>query len=42
MKALIAKKPESVKGRYFQKGFIKTTMGPSVKIELKKYSQLAA
>ena len=30
MTSLISKKPESVKGRYFLKGVIKTTMGKPI------------
>ena len=32
--SLVAKKPESVKGRYIVKGLVKTTMGPAVKVDL--------
>jgi ribosomal protein L1 len=36
--SLVNKKPESIKGRYFMKGMIKTSMGPPVKIDLSKYA----
>ena len=39
--ALIEKKPESIKGRYFQRIQIKTTMGPSLKLSLDHYNQLS-
>jgi ribosomal protein L1 len=42
MMALVKKKPEAIKGRYFMKGIIKSSMGPPIKIDLGKYSQLAA
>lgn len=42
MMALIEKKPESVKGRYFMRGMIKTSMGPPMKIDLSKYAQIVA
>jgi len=37
MLALVAKKPEAVKGRYFLKGLVKTSMGPPLKVDLSKY-----
>ena len=37
MMALIEKKPEVIKARYFMKGMLKTTMGPPVKVDLHKY-----
>jgi ribosomal protein L1 len=42
MMALIDKKPETIKGRYFMKAMIKTTMGPSLKIDIGKYSTIVA
>lgn len=42
MMALVEKKPESIKGRYFMKGIIKTTYGPPVKVNLDKYSAICA
>ena len=38
MMALVNKKPEVVKGRYFLKGMIKTSMGPPLKVDLTKYA----
>ncbi len=32
--ALAKKKPESIKGKFFLKAFIKTSMGPSIKVDL--------
>jgi len=40
MTALAKKKPESIKGRYFLKGIIKTSMGPPVQVDLSKYAQM--
>ena len=37
MEQLIAKKPESVKGRYFLKGVMKTTMGKPLQLDLSPY-----
>ena len=42
MMALLDKKPEAVKGRYFLKGMVKTSMGPPLKVDLTKYVNLAA
>lgn len=36
-RALVSKKPESIKGKYFVKGSIKTTMSPAVKLDLSEY-----
>ena len=41
-KALVSKKPESIKGKYFLRAYLKTTMGIPIKIDLSHYSQLAA
>ena len=38
MMALVNKKPESIKGRYFMKALVKTTMGPPLKVDIGKYS----
>ena len=35
--ALMAKKPETIKGRYFVKGYIKSTMSTPIKIDLSQY-----
>ena len=40
--SLVHKKPESIKGRYFLKAFVKTSMGSPVKVDLHKYSQIAS
>ena len=37
LKALIAKKPEAVKGKYFVRGYLKTSMGPPVKLDVAEY-----
>ena len=42
MMALIDKKPESVKGRYFLKAMIKTTMGPTLRLNLEHYNQIVS
>jgi large subunit ribosomal protein L1 len=42
MMALIDRKPEAIKGRYFLKGMIKTSMGPPLKLDLSKYSAIVA
>ena len=42
MMALIQKKPESIKGRYFQKVLIKTSMGPTLKINLEPYNLIVS
>lgn len=38
MMALLAKKPDSVKGRYLMKAMIKSSMGNPVKVDLSHYS----
>jgi len=38
MMALIDRKPEVIKGRYFLKGMLKTSMGPTLKVDLTKYA----
>ena len=40
MEAIAKKKPESVKGKYFQKALIKTSMGPPLKLNLAPFSHL--
>jgi large subunit ribosomal protein L1 len=37
MTALVQRKPETIKGRYFMKGMVKTSMGPPMKVDLSKY-----
>jgi ribosomal protein L1 len=39
-KALVAKKPEAVKGKYFVRGYIKTTMGKPIKLDLSEYQRM--
>lgn len=39
-KALVNKKPESIKGKYFVKGYIKSTMSPCIKLDLSEYQKL--
>lgn len=34
LKAVALKRPESVKGKYMQQAVVKTSMGPTVKIDL--------
>ena len=40
MEALANRKPEAVKGRYFLKGMVKTSMGPPLKLDIQKYANL--
>ena len=42
MMALIQRKPEVIKGRYFLKGMIKTTMGAPLKVDLSRYATIVA
>ena len=37
LKAVVEKKPEVIKGRYFLKGLVKTSMGPPSKLDLTDY-----
>ena len=37
VKSIAAKRPESIKGKYFVRGYLKTTMGPTVKVDLNNY-----
>ena len=37
MMALVEKKPEVVKGRYLMRGMIKSSMSPSIKVDLGKW-----
>lgn len=37
MRAIVAKRPASVKGKYFNKAYLKTSMGPSLKLDLAHY-----
>ena len=40
-RALVHKKPESIKGKYFVKGYLKTTMGRPIKLDLSEYQKLS-
>ena len=42
MEAIAEKKPESVKGKYFSKAQIKTSMGPPLKLDIAPYQLLTA
>ena len=37
MRSIISKRPASVKGKYFNRAFLKTSMGPSMKLDLAHY-----
>jgi ribosomal protein L1 len=39
-KALVKKKPEVVKGKYFIRGYLKTSMGRPIKLDLSEYQRL--
>lgn len=39
MDAIIKKKPESIKGKYFNKVQVKTSMGPPLKLDVLPYQQ---
>jgi ribosomal protein L1 len=39
---LVQKKPEIVKGKYFVRGYLKTTMGKPIKVDLSDYQRLAS
>jgi large subunit ribosomal protein L1 len=41
MRSIIAKRPPSVKGKYFNKAYLKTSMGPSLRLDLARYQELA-
>jgi len=40
MEAIALKKPESVKGKYFAKAQVKTSMGPPLKLNISPYQQM--
>ena len=42
MLALIDKRPDTLKGRYFLKGMIKSSMGPPIRLDLSHYAQIIA
>lgn len=37
LNSIASKKPDTLKGRFFNKGIIKTSMGPPLKLDLTKY-----
>ena len=37
LRSIAQKKPETVKGRYMQRAMVKTSMGPTVKLDLTPY-----
>lgn len=39
-RALAKKKPEAVKGKYFLRGYIKTSMGRPIKLDLSEYQRM--
>jgi large subunit ribosomal protein L1 len=39
-RALVKRKPESIKGKYFVRGYIKTTMGKPIKVDLSEYQRM--
>lgn len=39
-RALAKRKPESIKGKYFVRGYIKTTMGKPIKLDLSEYQRM--
>lgn len=39
-RAIAKKKPESIKGKYFLRGYMKTSMGPPVKLDLQEYQRM--
>lgn len=39
--AIAKKRPETIKGKYFNKVLIKTSMGPPLKLNLDRYHELA-
>lgn len=40
LKAIARKRPETVKGKYMQNAMIKTTMGPTLKLDLSLYQTI--
>jgi len=42
MKLLVEKRPDAVKGRYFERAILKTTMGPPHRVNLSKYSAMVS
>lgn len=42
LKAIAQKRPESVKGRYMQRALLKTSMGPTLKLDIQPYMTIGA
>jgi ribosomal protein L1 len=42
LRSIAQKRPESVKGRYMQRALVKTSMGPTIKLDLTPYQALGA
>uniref|UniRef100_A0A7S3MXG8 50S ribosomal protein L1 n=1 Tax=Strombidium inclinatum TaxID=197538 RepID=A0A7S3MXG8_9SPIT len=42
MKLLVDKKPETVKGKYFEKAMVKTSMGRPVPLDISRYQEMAS
>ena len=42
LRSIAQKRPETVKGRYMQKALVKTSMGPTVKLDLTPYQAMGA
>jgi len=42
LKAVARRRPESVKGRYLTNAMVKTSMGPTLKVDLSLYQTIGA
>ena len=42
LKSIAHKRPDSVKGRYMQRALVKTSMGPTLKLDLTPYQAIGA
>ena len=42
LRSIAQKRPDTVKGRYMQKALVKTSMGPTVKLDLTPYQAMGA
>jgi large subunit ribosomal protein L1 len=42
LRAVVEKKPEVIKGRYFLKAMVKTSMGPPTRLNISDYAALAS
>lgn len=42
LKAIARKKPDSIKGRYYGRALLKTSMGPTLKLDMTPYHELTA